>query len=96
MFLWAPDGFVGNNKVVSHVLLVFMVLSWYFSFSSHFSWFILVMFFVLFLVSQKELHYNVSVRLEIESDSARHVIQRKGPGGLKHIEIRCFAIQQWI
>ena len=44
----------------------------------------------------KELHYNVSVRLEMDSDSARHILQRKGPGGLKNIEIRCFAIQQWV
>ena len=34
----------------------------------------------------KELHYNVSVRLEMDSDSARHIVQRRGPGGLKHIE----------
>ena len=32
----------------------------------------------------------------MNSDSARHILQRKGPGGLKHIEIRCLAIQQWI
>ena len=42
----------------------------------------------------RELHYNVSVRLEMDSDSARHTPQRMGPGGLKHIEIRCLAIQQ--
>ena len=36
----------------------------------------------------KEVHYNVSVRLEMESDSARHILQR----GLKHIEIRCLSI----
>ena len=35
----------------------------------------------------KELHYNVSVRLEM--DSARHILQRRGPGGVKHNEIRC-------
>ena len=51
----------------------------------------------------KELHYNVSVRLEMDSDSARHFLQRRGPGGLMHIELRCsrriqtcLAIQQWI
>ena len=44
----------------------------------------------------KELQYNVSVRLEMDSDSARHILQRRRPGGLKHIEIRCLAIQQWI
>ena len=44
----------------------------------------------------KELHYNVSVRLETDSDSARHILQRRGMGGLKHIEIRCLAVQQWI
>ena len=44
----------------------------------------------------KELHYNVSVRLEMDSDSARHIPQRRGPGGPKHIEIRCLAVQQWI
>ena len=37
----------------------------------------------------KELHCNVSVRLEMDSDSARHILQRRGPGRLKHIEIRC-------
>ena len=44
----------------------------------------------------KELHYKVSVCLEMDSDSARHILQRSGPGGLKHIEIRCMSIQQWI
>ena len=44
----------------------------------------------------KELRYNVSVRLEMDSDSARHILQRTGPGGLKHIEIRCLAMQQWV
>ena len=44
----------------------------------------------------EELHYNVSIRLEKGSDSARHILQRRGPGGLKHIEIRCLAFQQWI
>ena len=44
----------------------------------------------------KELHYDVAVRLEMDPDSARHIMQRRGPGGLKHIEIRCLAIQQWI
>ena len=44
----------------------------------------------------KELHHTVSVRLEMDSDSARHILQRRGPGGLKHIEIRCLAIQQWV
>ena len=31
----------------------------------------------------KELHYKVSVRLDMDSDSARHILQRRGPGGLK-------------
>ena len=44
----------------------------------------------------KELHYDVAVRLEMDSDSARHILQRRGPGGLKHIEIICLAIQQWV
>ena len=44
----------------------------------------------------KELHYDVSVRLEMDSDSAKLIQQRKGPGGLKHIDIPCLAIQQWI
>ena len=43
----------------------------------------------------KKLHYNVSVRVEMDSDSARHILQRRGPGGLKQIDIRCFAIKQW-
>ena len=34
----------------------------------------------------KELDYDVSVRLEMDSDSARHILQRRRPGGLKHIE----------
>ena len=38
---------------------------------------------------------NVSLRLEMDSDSARHILQRRGPGGLMHIEIRCLAVQQW-
>ena len=44
----------------------------------------------------KDLHYKVSVRLEMDSDSARHILQRRGPGGRKHIEIRCLSTQQWI
>ena len=32
----------------------------------------------------------------MDSDSSRHVLQRREPGGLKHIEIRCLAMQQWI
>ena len=39
----------------------------------------------------KKLHYQVSVRLEMDSDSARHILQRRGPGRLKHIDIRCMA-----
>ena len=31
----------------------------------------------------KELHNKVSVRLDLDSDSARHILQRRGPGGLK-------------
>ena len=37
----------------------------------------------------KEIHYDVAVRLEMDSGSATHILQRRGPGGLKHIEIRC-------
>ena len=37
----------------------------------------------------KELHYKVSVLLEMDSDSVRHILQLRRPGGLKHIEIRC-------
>ena len=44
----------------------------------------------------KDLHYKVSVRLEMDSDSARHILQRRGPGGRKNIEIRCLSTQQWI
>ena len=44
----------------------------------------------------KELHYKVSVCLEMDSDSAHQVLQRGRPGGLKHIETRCLAIQQCI
>ena len=44
----------------------------------------------------KDLHHKVSVRLEMDSDSARHILQRRGPGGLKHVEKRCLAIQQWL
>ena len=29
----------------------------------------------------KELHHDVAARLEMDSDSARHILQRKGPGG---------------
>ena len=42
----------------------------------------------------KEVHYNVSIRLGMDSNSERHILQRRGPGGLKHIEIRCLAMQQ--
>ena len=44
----------------------------------------------------KELHYDVAVRLEMDSDSTRHIRQRRGPCGLKHIETRCWAIQHWV
>ena len=40
----------------------------------------------------KQLHHTVSVKLEMDSDSSRHVLQRREPGGLKHIEIRWLAI----
>ena len=30
----------------------------------------------------QELHYTVSEKLEMDSDPARHVLQRRGPGGL--------------
>ena len=43
----------------------------------------------------KELHHDVAVRLEMDSEPTRHILQRRGPSGLKHIEIRCLAIQQW-
>ena len=41
----------------------------------------------------KEIPYKFSVRLEVDFDSARQALQRRGPGGL---EISCSAIQQWI
>ena len=44
----------------------------------------------------EELHYKVSVRLEMDSDSARHTLQRRGPRVILRIEIRCLAIQQSI
>ena len=44
----------------------------------------------------KELHYKVSVRLEMDSDSVRHILQRRGPGGLENIKIRCLSTHQWI
>ena len=40
----------------------------------------------------KELHYKISVPFEMVSDCACQVLQRRGPGGLEHIEIRCSAI----
>ena len=46
--------------------------------------------------SFKELHYTVSVRLEMDSDSARHILPRRGLGRLRHIEIRCLSTQQRI
>ena len=45
---------------------------------------------------KEELCYTVSVRLEMDSDSARHNLQKRGRGELKHIVIRCLALQQWI
>ena len=44
----------------------------------------------------KELRCNVSVRLEMDSDWARHILQQRGWRGLKHLEIRWLALQQWI
>ena len=44
----------------------------------------------------KEFHCKVSVRLQMDAESARHVLQRRGPGGLKRNEIRCFSMQRWI
>ena len=44
----------------------------------------------------KELHYNVALRLQMDSDSARDILQRRRPGGPKHIEIQCLATQHWI
>ena len=40
--------------------------------------------------------HDVAVRFEMDSDSARHILHRRGPGRLEHIEIRCLAIQQWV
>ena len=37
----------------------------------------------------KGLPCTLSVKLELDSDSQRHVLQRRGSGGLRHIEIRC-------
>ena len=44
----------------------------------------------------ENVQHKVSVRLEMDSDPARHTLQRRRPGGLKHIEIRCLSTQQWI
>ena len=41
----------------------------------------------------KEHHHTVSVRVEINSDSTRHILRR--PGGPEHIESRYVAAQQW-
>ena len=43
----------------------------------------------------KELHYKVSIRLEIDSYSPPDVLHRIRTERLKHIEIRCPAMQQW-
>ena len=48
------------------------------------------------LAQDKELHCKVSFRLEMDSNSARQALQRRGPGGLKHVEVRCLSIQQWV
>ena len=47
-------------------------------------------------VSKRQDGYEDAVRLEMDSDSARHILQRRGPSGLKHIEIRCLSLQRWI
>ena len=44
----------------------------------------------------KELQYNVFSSSRDGFRLARHILQRRGQGGLKDIEIRCLAIQQWI
>ena len=48
------------------------------------------------LLGLAELFKELHVRLEMDSDSARLIPQRRGPGGLNHIEIRCLTMQQWI
>ena len=45
----------------------------------------------------KELHYDLAVRLEMDFKLGKtHSAARRGPGGLKQIERRCLAIQQWV
>ena len=41
-------------------------------------------------------NFTATFPFAVDSDLARHILQRRGPGGLKHIETRCLAIQQWI
>ena len=46
--------------------------------------------------TRRTLHGTALQRFSSYSDLARHILQRRGPGGLEHIEIRCLAFQQWI
>lgn len=44
----------------------------------------------------REMGFVNKVELYVDSDSARAILSRSGPGALKHVEIRRFAIQQWL
>ena len=44
----------------------------------------------------QELGFRVVASLYMDSDSARSILKRRGPGGLKHIELRVLAIQDWV
>ena len=42
-----------------------------------------------------EWHENVTPVLASDSSSALHIVKKRGPGKMKHIEIRFLALQQW-
>ena len=42
-----------------------------------------------------EWQETVVPTLYSDSSSALHVVKKRGPGKMKHIEIRCLALQQW-
>ena len=42
-----------------------------------------------------EWHEQVVRTLYSDSSSSLHIVKKRGPGKMKHIELRCLALQQW-
>jgi hypothetical protein len=48
-----------------------------------------------FATMLSEWNEHVVPTLHSDSSSALHIVKKRGPGKMKHIELRCLALQQW-